>query len=197
MSQVRPYADRSGCRIPALPQRATKSRRGHTLAEVMTALSIGVMVFGGVLSSFVFLNRGMVSLGHYHEMNRSGQIATEELGRRIRTTEQILHAEPHELEVLLPGANGDSIRSLVRYDPKEGKLWLREEAREVVLLDDLQDFAFGFFGREGETTRALEIRQISIRAVMKRQVSQRDNTHYAFSARYVLRNRFSGEGESW
>jgi prepilin-type N-terminal cleavage/methylation domain-containing protein len=67
----------------------TTHRKGFTLVEIIVAATLGALILGGTLKTFVFFARSTVRLANYADMERQATRALELLARDVRMASKI------------------------------------------------------------------------------------------------------------
>jgi prepilin-type N-terminal cleavage/methylation domain-containing protein len=166
------------------------SRRAFTLVETMIALSVGVLVLGAATGSLVFFARGTASVGNYQEMNMTGRWALETFASDSRMAADVLEATSARVSLEVYDADGGTETVVYAYHPETGAFTRAAGGKTAVLLEDLVSLDLAYFDhRHGVANAPLEIKEIQLRAVMRRKALSVGNTNEIISARYMMRNR--------
>lgn len=168
-----------------------------TLAELMVAMTVSTMVFAALFSSWGFIGRSSVMMGHYAEMNSTGRTGLEVFARDLRRARDLetnysntgMTLEMEEEDGTRPHVNyyyDGSTKTLVRQEGSGG-------ATEAV-FKDVEWMEFSYFDTHGDTAlNALSTRLIQLELVMTRESLGREATKKIVSARYIMRNKRFGQ----
>ncbi len=77
----------SGCRITFMRPNKSRSRAGFTLAELMVATALSVIVLAAVVWASLFASRGFVAIGNYRNLAATSRNALDKITQQIRQTD--------------------------------------------------------------------------------------------------------------
>lgn len=171
----------------------TAKRSGYTLAEVLVASTIALVVVVMATGSMLFISQWYMGLGNYLQMNQQSRIALETIGRDLRMASAINTPSPDDITLTIPA--GDNTNRNVRYwwDTDRRVLMRAEAGEERVMLGSVRQMEFSFFNSLGvESNRRPDIKMIQLNAELQRRVRATTNTNYVISARFTMRNKIIG-----
>jgi prepilin-type N-terminal cleavage/methylation domain-containing protein len=183
---------------PSHPSKC-RQKNGFSLVEMMVALTVITMVLAALFSSWGFVGRSTMALGHYVEMNSKGRVGLEIFARDVRRARDIAEGF-NSTAMTLKMVDSDGVESTVRYFyDASGRTLVRQagswQDREFI-FKDVEWLEFSYFTTNNETPPdmvALETRLIQVELGMARQVQRRDTTKKIVSARYIMRNKLHGQ----
>lgn len=185
-------------------QSGTSVRRtsAFTIMEMMVSAFISVIVIASVASTFMVFAAGSTSVGAYAEMSQQSRKTLELIARDIRSAADVTTATDHEVRIVMPDNDfysGESV--LLAYDEQVGifsRIERDKNGNEIsnrVLLDGVEQFAFGYFDPLGNrlaydtASLLLSVKSLQIDAEMVREISRSRASDYIISARFMMRNR--------
>ncbi|MCH8475795.1 MAG: prepilin-type N-terminal cleavage/methylation domain-containing protein [Opitutales bacterium] len=180
------------------------SRRGFSLLEVMTALSLGTLIAGALFHSLIFIGRSSHNLSAYASLSGQTRQGVELVGQDIRVAADIVHFKAEEGSITLFHQETEqrSPRLItLTYKPEERFLKRTERVlspdlsevtsvRESTLLRGLEQFTFvGYNLNRLETNNPAEIKQVQMQLRLLERRGQRGITEEIYSTRFILRNK--------
>ncbi len=172
----------------------TGSRRGFTIAELMVATTLFLVVGGIAMSSVLALTGGSTRLAEYVLMNNTSHRVLETFARDIRMANDVLeHPTSHTLHFTRPNWDDASVNDTIRYRfvPEERTLYRQENAgSERALLTNLEEFELRCYNiLRNPTVHRLEVKEVQIDAVMARRIVSTRVSNHIISARFMMRNK--------
>ncbi len=171
-----------------------KSRSGFTIAELMVATTLFLVVGGIAMSSVLALMGGSTRLAEYVLMNNTSHRVLETFARDIRMANDVIdHPTKHTLNFTRPNWDDPTVHDTIRYRfvPEERALFRRiNEEPERAILNNLEDFELRCFNiLRNPTTHRLEVKEVQIDAVMARRIVSTRVSNHIISARFMMRNK--------
>jgi hypothetical protein len=173
------------------------SRAGFTLAEVLVASSLVMLVSAAIFSSFLFVARSSMGLVNYSEMNSESRHGLDTFGRDIRSARSIKAGfSENAFTVRLP----DNSEITYAYVTQGGKGFLMRTPGtgepvvimrqvEPMVTDDFEGFFRYYNLQGGSAANTLEVKQIQLQLKLVRKTVAQEQTERVVSARFILRNK--------
>ncbi len=180
-------------KMPPARQADKRRLRAYTLAEVLIASTIALVVVVIVTGAMLFISQWYLGLGNYLQMNQQSRIALEWIGRDLRMSSAVTNNTENAITLTIPA--GDGSNRIVRYwwDTERNRLMRAEGGNDRVMLNSVRDIQFTFFNALGiESDRPPDIKMIQLNAELQRRVRATTNTNYVISARFTMRNKIIG-----
>jgi prepilin-type N-terminal cleavage/methylation domain-containing protein len=121
-----------------------RKNAGFTLAEVMMVTLISSFVFAAVLSSYVFLGRGLVREGNAESLESSSRVAIYYFTQDLSASCSLTNASSGTLGVNV-GPSTSYTNIVYTYDSIQGTLTRSVGASTTTLLTGLTSFTFYYF----------------------------------------------------
>jgi hypothetical protein len=179
--------------MPLLRLRGKPGRAGYTLAEVLIASTIALVVVVIVTGAMLFISQWYLGLGNYLQMNQQSRIALEWIGRDLRMSSTVVITTEDEITLTIPAGDGNNRTVRYWWDPDLRRLMRAEAGTERIMLASVREIQFRFFNALGiESNRQQDIKMIQLNAELQRRVRATTNTNYVISARFTMRNKIIG-----
>jgi prepilin-type N-terminal cleavage/methylation domain-containing protein len=126
-----------------------------TLAEVMVASAIGVILLLFAGSFYLFSMRSFASLSNYTDLNSQSRHASDLISRDLRSALSVQSLVGNQLVLNEPGGTNCTYT----YDAARGTLTRNDGTWNQVLLTGIvpNSFAFSFYGRSTNASPAYEV----------------------------------------
>jgi prepilin-type N-terminal cleavage/methylation domain-containing protein len=174
-------------------QKTKNCRSGYTLAELMIAMSIALVVVAISTGSMIFISQWYFGLGNYLQMNQQSRIALEWIGRDLRMSSAVVVTSDEDITLTIPTGGGANRTVRYWWSDDQSSFMRTESGTETIMLDSVREVQFAFFNALGvETDRAVDIKMIQLNAELQRRVRATTNTNYVISARFTMRNKIIG-----
>lgn len=171
-------------------RRSLGARRGFTLAEVLIALMLAGFVLSASTGSLLFLAKSTTSMGNYQDMNMTSRFALEHFASDARMTADVNSATATSVSLEVYDAMGGQETVVYTYEADPQTFSRTVSGVTDVLLEDVISLDLTYFNLlMAETTQPLEIKEVQLQAVMRRDVLTVGNTNEIISARFLMRNR--------
>lgn len=166
------------------------SKRGFTLVEVLITTLISGVVLAVATGSLLFLAKSTAGIGNYQEMNMSSRFALEQFASDARMTADVNSATSTAVSLEVYDSTGALETVGYFFDSGTGEFSRTAGGVARVLLSDVDSVDLKYFTlRRDATTVLLEMKEIQLQVVMKREVLNVGNTNEILSARFMMRNR--------
>jgi type II secretory pathway component PulJ len=179
---------------PVILRRGYHTRHGYTIAEVLVASGLMVILTTIILSGLLFVQRSSSALTMRAILSDEANLAMLRIERDIDTMVGILGIAENEWTLQILNAAADSPATIVYwYDADNHSLIRIEEAsgNERVILESLISAGFVFYDRQSETTNIENIRRIAFAGVLERSAGQRQVVEQLVTASFLIRNRLN------
>jgi len=181
-----------GFRISGFGLRASGSRGGHSVMEMLVATSVAGLVFGAVATLFMFSARSFVALGNYGDLDAASRNALDTMSRDIRQT----HALTNFTSTRLIFEDFDMNALTFVYDSGARTLTKQKGGASTVLLQQCDYLNFDISQRNPSsnftfvaTANLLEVKLIDVSWRCSRQImGSKVNTESVQTAKIVIRN---------
>ena len=186
---------------------------GFTIVEMLVASTLGALVLGAVLSSYLFLGRNLTRSSYQQELEARSRLAMQVLAQDARTTQSVVNASNSQLVLNVQLPSGpltvtyayDSVTGLLTRDPG----YTNADAQHPPLLRYVTSFDFNYYDfprspdkdlqtlasdngyAAGYTPEAQSIKQVVMAYTLQRG-SAKDGTltrHTVATGRIVFRNK--------
>ncbi len=180
-------------KVPPARRPGRSRLSAYTLAEVLIASTIALVVVVIVTGAMLFISQWYLGLGNYLQMNQQSRIALEWIGRDLRMSSAVNNNTENEITLTIPGGDGSNRSVRYWWDTEGNRLMRAEGADQRVMLNSVRDIQFTFFNALGiESDRPPDIKMIQLNAELQRRVRATTNTNYVISARFTMRNKIIG-----
>ncbi len=177
-----------------------KSRRGFTLAEVVIATTLTVVVMAGVTSSMLMFTKLGYRTEQYTDMENETRLCLEKFGTDTRSAKSITWNSPTSITLAVVDDDAGSSHNVTYAHDATAKTLVRTQGTEVkTLVTGVTAFAFKSFTTGNVevpitsgtlTTAATSTRQVQLSLSARRQQSASISTEQkVVSARFILRNK--------
>lgn len=167
-----------------------RAKRGFTLTEVLVTLTLSGMVLAASTGSLLFLAKSSRGMGNYQEMNLASRFTLEEFASDARMTVDVVTATTTTVSLEVYNSLGTTTSVSYAYDAAAGTFTRTVDGVTKVLLEDVEELELKYFTlRRDPTTTPLEVKEIQLQAVMRRNALSIANTNEIISARFMMRNR--------
>ena len=167
-----------------------RAKRGFTLAEVLVTLTLSGVVLAASTGSLLFLAKSSRGMTNYQEMNLASRFTLEEFASDARMTVNVVSASSTAVALEVYNSVGSTTNVTYAYNAGAGTFTRTVGGATQVLLEDVEELELNYFTlRRDPTTTPLEIKEIQLQAVMKRNALSIANTNEIISARFMMRNR--------
>jgi len=178
--------------------KTTSTKRAHaafTLIEMIVASAIGVVLFTGVISMFLFASRSFASLTNYLDLDQKTQATLDKMSREIRQVKSL--TDYSSTNLTFQNFDGSALKYI--YNPNAQTLTrISGGTSSTTLLTGCDSLQFSIFQR-GPTsnsfqpyptsvtadTKVIELTWNCYRAVLGSKI----NTESMQSAKVVIRNK--------
>lgn len=174
---------------------AHQRRGGFTLVEVLIASALSAIILVGVLTTFISLVRGFVSLSNYVDMHKQTSKTLNVFAKDMREVSNVASFTSSYLRVSIPTnftASGTVVgTNVVTYSYSSGALYRTETVTGLtrMQLTNITTFAFSLFDRYGSNTTALgSAKGVKVNFRLRKDVQGKPVSEDGASARYCLRN---------
>lgn len=183
-----PHPDHSPC----------ARRRGtaaFTLTEAMVSLSIGAIILGGVLTTYIMSVKAFQALANYWEIHADGRYAVDRFAADMRGVSAINSFTSTDITCVIPTAFSTAgiptTTKIVRYYLNGSSLYRIDSTTGTKkLASNIYQLSFQLFDRLGTPTSSISVAkaiQVDIK-LRKFTVSQVQTEDY-LSARLDMRNK--------
>ena len=175
----------------------TLSRRGLSLVELMVAMSLSILILGGVLETVLFISRTSIRISNYSAMEQQTTRSLELLARELRMAQSITSSGDPISHITLSVPNAPSGSYNVGY-PDNGttRTLSRQQAGHsaTIIVSDIVPGAFSLqrydYNQQPATTD-YDTKQLQLTMTLapdnKGLVAT--TSKRVISSRFVLRNR--------
>ncbi len=180
---------------PDIQRRAYRQQHGYTIAEVLVASGLMVLLTTIVLSGLLFVQRSSSALTVRAILQDDANLAMLRIERDIDAMLGIVAIADNEWTLQVLNTTRNATETIVYwYDADSGSLIRIEEnsGREQVILDSLNNARFVFYDRQEETTNIENIRRIAFEGILERSAGQRQVVEQLVTASFLLRNSLPG-----
>lgn len=179
-----------------------KTNRGFTLVEVIVAMTLSLLILGGVMGSFMMFVRSSIRLANYDEMETQATRALEFLARDARMAQEfnaelgkIVSKSIDEITLKVPQTDG-TIKSVVYAFVAADKTFVRtvDANPPQTLISNIVSgsgrfLAYNLAGQEAANRFETNQIKITMTASPDTKGLYASTTKRIISARFVLRNR--------
>jgi hypothetical protein len=164
--------------------------------EVLIAGTIGTVIMGAVITTYLVSVRGFTAISNYSEIHADGRRAVDIFSRDMRTLYQITSYGPSNLVCRLPTgfSSSGAVTSYktITYSINKGALYRSDSStgKTSMLATNIYQLNFKLYDRIGSNTTVIGTAkgiQLDIK-LRKRVVSQIQSEDY-LSARLDMRNK--------
>ncbi len=187
--------------------RRTAKISAFTLAEVLIASTLTVMVMSGVMSSVVMTMRTGYHVGQYTDMEDQSRQSLEIFGRDVRMAKSVTWVSANSIDLTLPTStegNGTVVYTYT-YNPVTKEFWRTANGRSQRLISGVDSLEIHGYQLTGEPVFTADhmpanafdwivagssTKQIELSVSSSRQQGRNINTaQKIISARFILRNK--------
>lgn len=173
--------------MPSRPSR----RHAYTLAEVLVASGLMVVLAAIVLTGLLFVQRSSAALATRAALQDEAHLATLRMERDIESMTRIDSLGATEWSLQLFDALTETSDTIVYwFDADNRTLFRISEAtgQERPLLRSLRSAQFQFFSRQGATTDPQNVRRVAFEGVLMRASGRRQVIEQLVTASFLIRN---------
>lgn len=132
----------NNCRVPS----------GFTIIELLTAMVIGIVVVGGIVTLSVYTAQNYLAMTNYVEMDNQSRNALDNISREVRNASALMSFSTNNPQTLLltNSLAGTWTKVTYNYDASAGTGTLSlEKSNEgaITLLTECDSFGFQLFNR--------------------------------------------------
>ena len=180
------------------------SRRGFTLAEVMIASTLSVVVMGGILSTTLMITRSGYRVEQYTDMENESRKSLDQFGQDVRMAQDVAWIDANSLTLTLPvDATSSAITTIsYTYDAGARTFSRTTSGRTTILLTGIDDCTLMGYKINGDPTHtsatptdswatiSSSTKQLQLSVSSRRtQSTQVQTAQKVISARFILRNK--------
>jgi len=178
---------------PFVRRRWTSSSRGYSLAEVLIALSLCLMLSGAIMGGMLFMMRSSIAVGNYADMNMESRRGLEILGRDLRGAAEVapdFTETSFQIVTFRPNGTWETVSYSFHPDDPGQPLVRTMGTEERNLITNIGELSFRYYDLQGqEVANPLAIKQVQVRLTTRQTAGGIDQTEKVISARFILRNR--------
>lgn len=175
----------------------TSSRSGLTLVELMVAMSLSLLVLGGVLGTVLFISRTSIRISNYSAMEQQTTRSLEFLARELRMAQSITSsgAPITQITLSVPNATSGTYTVAYTYDSAAHTLNRQQAGHAAtVIVADIVPGAFAlqrFDYNQQPATTDYDTKQLQLTMTLAPDTKGLVATasKRVISSRFVLRNR--------
>jgi len=174
-----------------IQRRNTRLRHGYTIAEVLVASGLMVLLATIVLSGLLFVQRSSSALTLRAQLQDEANLAMLRIERDIDAMLGIDAIADNEWTLRVLNSVTDSPATIVYWYDADSRSLIRIEedsGNEQLILDSLNSARFVFYDRQAETTKIDNIRRIAFEGILERSAGQRQVVEQLVTASFLLRN---------
>lgn len=175
----------------------TLSRRGLSLVELMVAMSLSILILGGVLETVLFISRTSIRISNYSAMEQQTTRSLELLARELRMAQSITSSgDPiSQITLSVPNATSGSYNVAYTYNGTTRTLSRQQAGHSAtIIVSDIVPGAFSLqrydYNQQPATTD-YDTKQLQLTMTLapdnKGLVAT--TSKRVISSRFVLRNR--------
>jgi prepilin-type N-terminal cleavage/methylation domain-containing protein len=180
------------------------SRRGFTLAEVMIASTLSVVVMGGILSTTLMITRSGYRVEQYTDMENESRKSLDQFGQDVRMAQDVTWTSATSLTLVLPVDATSTTTTTVSYtyDAAARTFSRTTPGRTTVLLTGIDDCTLMGYKINGDPTHTSptpttswatisnSTKQLQLSVSSRRtQTANVQTAQKVISARFILRNK--------
>ena len=175
----------------------TPSRRGLSLVELMVAMSLSILILGGVLETVLFISRTSIRISNYSAMEQQTTRSLERLARELRMAQSVTFSGPPITQITLsvPNATTGSYTVTYTYD-STARTFSRHQTGHsaTIIVSDIVPGAFSLqrydYNQQPATTD-YDTKQLQLTMTLAPDTKGLVATasKRVISSRFVLRNR--------
>lgn len=186
--------------LPALDRRRDSNRRAFSLVELLVATTLGAIIMGAILSSFLFMARAGLSLQYYSDLETQARNAIETFAQDVRIASDVTWNSQNSITLTTAASSGGGQVTYI-YNPANGTFTRQQISPAVgpvlTLISGISTFEFTAYSiatnpvdltnlvAAGNNTKQI---QISLRAE-RTHATLNTATNKVISARFILRNK--------
>jgi prepilin-type N-terminal cleavage/methylation domain-containing protein len=170
------------------------TRAAFTLVELIVASAVGVILFAGVMSMFLYANRSFASLTNYLDLDQKTQATLDKMSREIRQVNML--TDYSSTNLTFQNFDGSTLQYI--YNPNAQTLTRIKDGNSTTLLTGCDSLQFSIFQRAPSSndfqpypttvitdTKVIELTWNCYRTILGSKV----NTESMQSAKVVIRKK--------
>lgn len=119
---------------------------GFTLVEMMVAVTLAIIVVGGIAMLTVFTAQNYLAVSNYVQMDNQSRTALDKISREIRDASALVSFSANQYLLLTNALDGTW--SKITYDPNAGTVTLtKSDEGTTTLLTECDTFSFSLYDR--------------------------------------------------
>lgn len=187
--------------------RSRKATAAFTLAEVLIASTLSVLVMSAVMSSVFLITRSGYAVEQYADMEEQSRVSLEIFGRDVRMAQSVTWVDANTITLTIPLTTEGSATTqhTYFYKPTTHEFWRTADGKDQLLISGINTLTLSGYQLTGDpvftastppttpfdwqvagtSTKQLELSVSSSR----QQGIQIQTSQKIISARFILRNK--------
>jgi type II secretory pathway component PulJ len=172
-------------------RRTAGQRCGYTIAEVLVACGLMVLLAAIILSGLLFIQRSSAALAVRAALQNEANLAMLRIERDVDVMLGIDAIEENEWTLRILDSTTETAETIVYWFDMESGMLIRTKepsGDEQTILQSLSSARFVFYDRQSETINPANVRRIAFEGILERSAGQRQVVEQLVTASFLLRN---------